>query len=157
MSFGRPLMITSGGEHVSLPYAIDDNHLSDEMGKWNSQPNDRPSLLEAYVHAINLYDILGQILDREESKDSTPFRNPPDAKIDIRSLLNHDTMIMQWRESLPVYLQYELSSEDGGHGHSPTSEISDAPLDGFVAQAKRLHTRYRAPPFLLIATMLIML
>ncbi|KAG7285016.1 hypothetical protein NEMBOFW57_009634 [Staphylotrichum longicolle] len=71
MSFGRPLMInTAGNEQLKLPEAIDDEYLSDVAGgEWNSQPSNRPSLLESYIQTIKLYDILGQVLDREELKD----------------------------------------------------------------------------------------
>ena len=150
MSFGRPVMIntTTGSEQPRLPEAIDDEHLSEVAGgKWNSQPGNCPSLLASYIQTIKLYDILGQVLDREELKDGmmTPNRLPHQDKLsrlnsDTQSLLDLDTMIMEWRDSLPPYLQYDpsvdMSRED--RGLTPDS----IPPTDFSAQAKRLHARY---------------
>lgn len=70
MSFARPLMIVTEDKPVRLPEPIDDSRLDEEMGKWHAQPRDLPSLLESYIQTIKLYDILKQVLDREELKDS---------------------------------------------------------------------------------------
>ena len=148
MSFGRPLMITSsGGERLRLPEAIDDEYLSVEPGgKRNLQPGNCPSLLESYVQTINLYDILGQVLDREEAKESPTSRT--DSNLDTQSLLHLDTMIMEWRDSLPSHLQYEPSesTSDDAERQEAASERpgkrSPPPPADFLAQAKRLHARF---------------
>lgn len=151
MSFGRPLMINRGAtDTLTLPEAIDDERLNEEAGgRWNSQPSNCPSLLESYIQTIKLYDILGQVLDREDSKDGggggaagrmPPADRPPMANSDTQSLLDLDTMIMEWRDSLPAHLQYDPSSDRDRPDGALTPESSIPPCD-FLAQAKRLHTR----------------
>ncbi|KAK4447154.1 fungal-specific transcription factor domain-containing protein [Podospora aff. communis PSN243] len=142
MSFGRPLMITTtGGEQLRLPEAIDDEHLCEEAGvKRNRQPVNCPSMLEGYVQTIKLYGILGKVLDREECDDASHSTS-----VDTQSLLDLDTMIMEWRDSLPTHLQYDCSSsnqaeEDGKLSH-PLSPENIPPTD-FSAQARRLHARF---------------
>ncbi|KAK3897730.1 fungal-specific transcription factor domain-containing protein [Staphylotrichum tortipilum] len=152
MSFGRPLMINSGTtDQLTLPAAIDDERLNEEAGgRWNCQPTNCPSLLESYIQTIKLYDILGQVLDREDSKDggggAAPGRLPPADRLpmansDTQSLLDLDTMIMEWRDSLPAHLQYNPSSDRDRPEGALTPESSSPPCD-FLAQAKRLHTRF---------------
>ncbi|OQE43137.1 hypothetical protein PENCOP_c003G04534 [Penicillium coprophilum] len=136
MSFGRQLMIFNGGETVRLPKAIDDNRLSEEMGTWNVQPPGHMSLLESYIQTIKLYDILKQVLDREELQDSSD-RGP-----DIQSLLSLDTMIMEWREALPSCLQYDSSSEGTSSTEQHRIPGIAIPQVDFSAQAKRLYARF---------------
>ncbi|KAL2140208.1 hypothetical protein VTI28DRAFT_4094 [Corynascus sepedonium] len=138
MSFGRPSMINahSTGEQLRLPEAIDDEFLNDEgIGKRHSQPNNYPSLLESYIQTIKLYNILGQVLDREEPSDTPPSANP-----DTRSLLDLDTAVMDWRDSLPAHLQYDPSSPENQQVCAPRrGSLSTA---DFSAQARRLHARF---------------
>lgn len=138
MSFGRPSMINAHttSEQPRLSEVIDDEFLNDEgIGKRHSQPNNYPSLLESYIQTIKLYNILGQVLDREEPSDTPPNANP-----DTRSLLDLDTAVMDWRDSLPAHLQYDPSS--------PENQQDCAPRRGslltadFSAQARRLHARF---------------
>ncbi|KAL2783210.1 fungal-specific transcription factor domain-containing protein [Aspergillus keveii] len=127
MSFGRPLMIKTGGEGVEMPEAIDDNRLSEKLGSRNVQPTDHPSLLESYIQTIRLYDILKQVLDREELREASS--NSPD----ICSLLHLDSSIMEWRDALPSYLQYDPASD---------ATITGSQHSDFSAQAKRLYIRF---------------
>lgn len=135
MSFGRPLMIPTGNETALLPQPIDDDRLSGELGQQNTQPRDIPSLLESYIQTIKLYDILREVLDREDRKDAS------DSYPDIRSLLTLDTMIMEWRDGLPSHLRYNPSLEETAvpSGQSPDQRI--LPGVDISAQAKRLYTR----------------
>lgn len=138
MSFGRPLMVATGNETVPLPQPIDDDRLSGELGQRNKQPTDIPSLLECYIQTIKLYDILREVLDREELKDAS------DSYPDIRSLLTLDTMIMGWRDGLPPHLQYNSSLEETER-RFPSRQTADQhilPGLDISAQAKRLYARY---------------
>lgn len=162
MSFGRPLMITnSSSERLGLPHAIDDEYLSDRPGaEWGSQPPGQHSMLESYIQTIKLYDILGQVLDREEWRDGPAFSRvapadlgsaPDNVGANTQSMLDLDTLIMEWMDSLPEYLRYDPSPEndrrrDGAGDLTPANEI---PPTDFSAQAKRLHARYDsdADPF----------
>ncbi|KAF9894111.1 hypothetical protein FE257_009084 [Aspergillus nanangensis] len=145
MSFGRPLMIIDGGECPRLPEPIDDCYLSDETGKWNTQPKDLPSLLESYAQSIKLYDILGLVLHREERRMSKPAVSrpgtPTGANLDVGLLLSLDSKIMGWRDALPSFLRFDPFAEaaepeeDIVHGNAArNSDLSN--------QAKRLYTRF---------------
>lgn len=148
MSFGRPLMIVSGGENLRLPDSIDDRYLSNELDKWNTQPDDHPSLLKSYIETIKLYDILGKVLDREDRKDPRARGSypgtPSESISDTRSLLSLDTMIMEWRDALPPYLQYHPSPEQYHQCEAFSSDGNLIPQADLIAQAKRLYTRYGA-------------
>ncbi|KAB5580894.1 fungal-specific transcription factor domain-containing protein [Coniochaeta sp. 2T2.1] len=158
MSFGRPLMInnTAGGDYLKLPQAIDDEYLNEEAGgEWNLQPRDCPSLLESYIQTIKLYDILGRVLDREETKHATTattatpslarlsqLDTPPDMGLDTQSLLDLDNMIMEWLDALPSHLRYEPTSELARDNRALTPESIPLTHTHFSAQAKRLYARF---------------
>lgn len=128
-------MIATGNETVLLPQAIDDDRLSGELGQQNTQPRDIPSLLESYIRAIKLYDILREVLDREELKDAS------DSYSDIQSLLTLDTIVMEWRDGLPSHLRYNPSLEETGFPSRQNSRSAYPPGVDISAQAKRLYIR----------------
>lgn len=136
-------MIDTAGNGVRLPEAIDDDRLSEEVGKWNTPSKDRPSLLESYIHTIKLYDILGQVLDREELKESTSAKNSTmTLSEETSNVLRLDTKILEWRDSLPPYLQYDPSCKEYSNGEVVSSDGIAIPQTDFLAQAKRLYIRY---------------
>ncbi len=145
MTFAQPLLIPVGGLAIKLPEAIDDERLSNEVGKWNMQPRDLPSLMEYYVHALKLYAILGQVLDRQESKTDTPA----DPISNVRSILSFNSKIMEWRDNLPPYLRYDSSVPecDPLKGAAILEPVPDTEvvLD-FPALTRRLHCRYVLAP-----------
>lgn len=143
MSFGRPLMIPSGGNMIKLPEAVDDEHLNSKVGKWNTQPKGLPSLLESYIQTIKLYDILGQALDREELKELTLSSKPnsESSSDELSNILKLETKIMEWREALPSYLQYDPSVSYNGLGKTFTTEWVTILSAHVLAQATRLYTR----------------
>ena len=152
MCFGRRLTnTTTEKQSIALPQAIDDDLLSDEEGTWNSQTPGIPSLLEAYIQTIKLYNILGQVLDDDESYESIFHRNgtktSSESSLNFNALLDLDGSATRWRDALPPYLRYEppgspglnwkAAAANGSHDHGPD----------FAEQAKRLHLRYsRNPP-----------
>ena len=106
MSFGRPLMITNASnDKLQLPHAIDDEYLSDKPGaERGTQPPGQQSMLESYIQTIKLYDILGQVLDREEWRDGSAFARvapadlgsvPDNVAANTQSMLDLDTLIME--------------------------------------------------------------
>jgi hypothetical protein len=140
MTFAQPLTIPTRGKLIGLPEAIDDSRLSDEVGKWNMQPGDLPSLMEYYVYALQLHEILGQVLDRQDTKSD----KPSDAVATVRAVLSLDSEITEWRDRLPLYLRYDSSRElDPVNGAAGLEPIPDAEvvLD-FPDLARRLHCRY---------------
>ena len=141
MTFAQPLVIPVGGKMTKLPEAIDDGHLSDEIGMWNGQPRDLPSLLEYYVHALKLYEILGQVLERQEVKSDMAT----DTMSNVHAILNLDSKIVEWRKSLPPYLRYDALEPvcDPLRGAAISEPVPDTEvvLD-FPALTARLHCRY---------------
>lgn len=144
MTFAQPLMVPVGSKSIKLPQAIDDSRLSDDVGKWNVQPRDLPSLLEYYVHALKLYDILGQVLDRQQSRADTDTDAPVDLVWTVRAILSLDSKIMEWRDDLPPYLRCDTSlAECDSFERVPNLEPvsdTDVVLD-FPALSRRLHCR----------------
>ncbi|KAJ9149934.1 hypothetical protein NKR23_g4087 [Pleurostoma richardsiae] len=148
MSFGRSLMvITTSEKRLRLPEAIDDSRLSDEAGKWNAQPGNLPSLLESFIQTIKLYDILGQVLDGEDSRETIPVKNSAATSLSgatssIRTLLDFDAMVMEWRESLPRYLWYGANSAESSEAEVAAPEGLAVPRADLLVQAKRLYLRF---------------
>jgi hypothetical protein len=58
-------------------------------------------------------------------------------------LLDLDTMIMDWRDSLPAHLRYDPSSaENGGQDGAHIPPEGSTSARDFSAQARRLHARF---------------
>ena len=147
MLFGRPLMLPGTcSDGVVLPCSIDDCQLSDRPGAPTTQPEGRPSYMEAYVRLIKLYDILEEVLMHQQSHytKTTPLISQPDTSAQpltppvIPSLLNLDSRIIKWREALPSFLQCDPASikQDSPESRSPET------LYTFTGQAQRLCLRY---------------
>lgn len=149
MSFGRKLMGPVGWRCPKLPDSIDDCWLSDERGKWNAQPAGLPSLLESFIQTAKLYDILDEILDREELHD--PVTPATDAAVtsratpNTRTLLELDSMAMEWRDQLPAHLRYDPTSESSTETNAVTADGFMIPSGDLLVQAKRLYLRYCRP------------
>ncbi|KAH7038961.1 fungal-specific transcription factor domain-containing protein [Macrophomina phaseolina] len=144
MSFGRAPMVAANTKS-KLPEAIDDDRLSDEAAKWNYQPSGLPSLLESYIETIKLYDILGHVLCRDELQESRSARNstgkPSPATLYIRAILDMDTMIMEWWDSLPRYLKHHENITEFSQ-HVVTEDGLAFPCEDLLAQAERLYIRF---------------
>ncbi|KAH6698494.1 fungal-specific transcription factor domain-containing protein [Leptodontidium sp. MPI-SDFR-AT-0119] len=140
MSFGQPMMVPSAGKHVMLPEVIDDERLSTEVGKWNAQPEGIPSLMESFVHRMKLYDIIGQVLDRQQLDTGTLM----DATASIQSIINLDNQITEWRNKLPSYLRYDPQTSACNSIHETTADAVTNPnpsLD-MRAMSKRLYCKF---------------
>ncbi|OQV07336.1 Fungal specific transcription factor domain-containing protein [Cladophialophora immunda] len=140
MTFAQPLTIPTHGKRIGLPEAIDDSRLSDEVGKWNMQPRDLPSLMEYYVSTLQLHEILGQVLNRQDTKSD----KPSDTVATVRAVLTLDSEITEWRDRLPLYLRHDSSRElDPVRGAAGSEPIPDAEVVlGFPDLARRLHCRF---------------
>lgn len=149
MSFGRRLMGPIGWRCPKLPDSIDDSRLNDEPGKWNAQPTGLPSLVESFIQTAKLYDILDEILDREELHDpvtpATDIAVTSRATPNTRTLLELDSMIMGWRAQLPPYLRYDPNSTASTETDAVTVDGFPIPSSDLLVQAKRLYLRYCKP------------
>ncbi|CAI4214305.1 unnamed protein product [Parascedosporium putredinis] len=147
MCFGRRLTnTTTEKQSIALPQAIDDDLLGDVENTWNLQTPGMPSLLEAYIQTIKLYNILGQVLDDDESYESIFHRNgtksSSESSLNFNALLDLDASATRWRDALPPYLRYE---PPGSPGLNSKAAAANGPNDhgpDFAEQAKRLHLRF---------------
>ena len=150
MAFGRPLMAGVKWNSTYLPQVIDDNLLSESPHDSANQPAYLPSLLECYIEHIKLYDILDQALHREDKnglQDSSSMNKDDTTSVTstLRNVLDLDTMLIKWQESLPSYLRFDPDTTD--HSQEDTEEAAVSP-DGLLipnkdlrVQAKRLYLR----------------
>lgn len=142
-------MAPIGGKGPRLPGSIDDDRLSDEPGKWNQQPKDLPSHLESFIQTTKLYHVFDELLDREELQEPVTPANDGStssrAKSSIRTLLDLDTMVMDWRDNVPQYLRYDPNDTESIQINAATPDGLSIPCTDLLAQAKRLHLRYNSP------------
>ena len=61
MAYGRPFMIPVT-QNLILPEAIDDEILTSYPDPPAKQPEDKPSHMAFFVHTLQLYEIMGDIL-----------------------------------------------------------------------------------------------
>ena len=108
LSFGQPSMIAASSKSINLPSPIDDEYLSDEIGKSKAQPQSTPSLLEYYIQTIKLYQLLKQVVDTTDIS----IQNSGELMSRIQAMLRLHKLIMEWRDRLPAYLKYEQEVED---------------------------------------------
>lgn len=137
LPIGRPLF-SAINRRVTLPQAIDDDRLSDEVGRIGAQPEGSPSLLEPYIQIIKICNILGQVEDREESNSD----NVSDEASSIQLLLRLDAALIEWRDCLPPYLQYSGTSDGTAWTETPGLTKDLDRYTSLQKQAKKLYLRY---------------
>ncbi|KAK5061072.1 hypothetical protein LTR84_007613 [Exophiala bonariae] len=139
ISFGQPLLVSTSRKLFKLPEPIDDQLLSDKVGKPNAQPKDLHSFMEYYTETIKLYRILGRVLEEQEQELIS------DSSSTTQSILGLDAKIMEWQSNLPPYLKQEPlpAAMDfcGDHISEFLLPESLGMLD-FPALARRLHCRF---------------
>ncbi|CAI6088219.1 unnamed protein product [Clonostachys chloroleuca] len=157
LTYGRPPMIHGSILHgtIVLPSAIDDELLGRVPGAPGCQPSDTPSLVECYVHALKLQDILGQVLtsfyyqgsDNETASspglgqrtNNEPTKSQSNWISDagLQKLLDVDRQLDIWNKDLPAHLQVHHYSEENLFPGSPRSTRSTI----FCRQATVLKAR----------------
>ncbi|CAH0051365.1 unnamed protein product [Clonostachys solani] len=147
MSFGRKLTALPIATNPRLPNLVDDDLLSDQPGKWNTQTDGLPSLVESFVYTAKLYDIFYRLLDRPELQEPISpdkgYEVPEGGLSSIRALLELDHAVMEWREGLPSYLRYEPELTERNTTDSlSTLNRSSPPHPDLTIQAQRLYLRF---------------
>ena len=140
LSFGQPSMIAANPRSIQLPSPIDDEYLSDEIGKSKAQPKGTPSLLEYYIETIKLYQLLKQVVDTTD----TSILNSGELMSRIQAMSRLHKLIMEWRDRLPAYLKCEQEADDCDAARTTTSgEIFSNPREplGLADLSKRLFCR----------------
>lgn len=133
-------MITATSKSVGLPSPIDDEFLSEEIGKAITQPRSTPSLLETYIQTIKLYHLLKQVAGpADASTNGVKF-----AMSKIQNISKLHDQIMDWRRELPAHLEFGLIGENGEAARDETiAEISGNPREplGLADLSRRLFCR----------------
>lgn len=124
MTYGRPAMIGKrSAAAVPLPAAIDENYLSTDPGRRDSQPEDNPSILDFFIQSLGLYRILNEILLNVYAADPQTGANIDEwecffpRRYDEQksfSFLDLDRALTVWERGLPRHLidfNYANSSE----------------------------------------------
>ncbi|KAF2788531.1 hypothetical protein K505DRAFT_255310 [Melanomma pulvis-pyrius CBS 109.77] len=162
LTYGRPLMIhpTTTQKQLFLPSAIDDQYLTCLLDAPGSQPDGVPSLMECYVQAIKLQDILGQVLAAfyyaapdHRIEDTSVFDfglNYMTSSVvgdgirnsDFQMLLDVDSLLTTWHDSLVPHLKVQAYQNGGvpiGTGDSVRASMFHR--QAVVLEVRYLHTR----------------
>lgn len=124
MTYGRPAMIGKrSAAAVPLPAAIDEHYLSGDPNRRDSQPDNRPSILDFFIQSLGLYRILNEILLNVYAADPQSGANIDEWKCFFPrrydeqrscSFLDLDRALTLWERELPRHLKdsnYANSSE----------------------------------------------
>ncbi|OAA53003.1 Transcription factor [Cordyceps fumosorosea ARSEF 2679] len=125
MTYGRPLMIHPSltRNRLFLPLAIDDQYLTGPGEPPGQQPAETVSLVECYVAAVRLQDVIGELVmssnyigmgkqDRRGMEGSGPGGRCREntayrlcvGDLDLQTILDIENLLVEWRESLPEHL-----------------------------------------------------
>ncbi|KAL1851241.1 hypothetical protein Plec18170_006566 [Paecilomyces lecythidis] len=138
LTYGRPLMVhsTSSQNQLTLPSPIDDQYLTQSPDAAVSQPDGAPSLVDCYIQAVQLQEILGHILTlfyygnphgKSEQSISNlglspareSIKNHSVGTMDLQRILNVDKMLVSWHNRLPEHLKidtYKNYTDSGSIG-----------------------------------------
>jgi hypothetical protein len=114
MTFGRPAMISKSlADAVPLPAIIEPESLSYQTNLTSFQPGTPTSMMAFFVHSLQLYSIINDILlelymadDQGKQKDSHDFAlEQPYQPFDMSAILKLDSDLMTWGRTLPPHLR----------------------------------------------------
>ncbi|KAF9877422.1 transcriptional regulatory protein [Colletotrichum karsti] len=104
-TFGRPVLL-SRKHSVPAPAAIDDEHLSETTEA--AQPLNRPSYLAFFVHSLQLFDLLNEILAKFYTDGDHALEHRAHALNDVLQL---SSKLDDLNDELPIYLREDSSLE----------------------------------------------
>ncbi|KAJ5148309.1 fungal-specific transcription factor domain-containing protein [Penicillium atrosanguineum] len=161
LAYGRPLMIYPIMSHNNslLPSAIDDQFLTQSPEPPGSQPENIISVIECYVQAIKLQDILGRMIATFYNGSHDIAKGNPELgagarctatstianvvkDYDLQMLLNLDSSLISWHMNLPTHLKVHTYHQ--GDGLAGFSYGEQGSL--FRRQANILETRQTESP-----------
>lgn len=109
---------------LMLPSPIDDQYLSQSPNAAGSQPEGMPSFVDCYIQAVQLQEILGQVLtsfyygnphgrqdqgmsDSGSNSAKGSVKNNGAGSTDLQRMLNVDKLLVAWHNKLPAHLKIE--------------------------------------------------
>lgn len=109
---------------LMLPSPIDDQYLTQSPDAVGSQPEGVPSLVDCYIQAVQLQEILGHVLTlfyygnphRKQEQGLSEFRsnsargpveNDGAGTTDLQRILNFDKLLVAWHNKLPAQLKID--------------------------------------------------
>jgi hypothetical protein len=114
MTFGRPAMISKSlADAVPLPTIIEPESLSYQTDFTSSRPETSTSIMAFFVHSLQLYSIINDILLElyiadDQGKQKNPHGSTPEQSyqpFDMAAILKLDSDLMMWGRTLPPYLR----------------------------------------------------
>ncbi|KAK5682727.1 hypothetical protein LTS10_005857 [Elasticomyces elasticus] len=161
LTYGRPLMIhpAPGQSRLVLPESVDDQYLTQYPEFPGSQPEALPSLVECYIQAIKLQDILGQVLaslydgsvgenepcDGVEYPTALPSASDRTKHPDWQVLLQTDSALERWHKELPPHLKMQTYNDLNLHaGPYDLERTLLYRRQATVLEARYLHVRLTA-------------
>lgn len=112
-----------GAIDTQFPDPIDDNLLSDDVTKWNSQPANVPSWMGGVIEKLRLM----RVVESNNAEDAALPQLPPGHAPNYQAILKQDTKFMRWHTGLPRHLQAP-----------PSSSTVQQANDWYSASSKRL-------------------
>ncbi|KAF6832159.1 transcriptional regulatory protein [Colletotrichum musicola] len=106
-TFGRPVLI-SRPNSIPVPATIDDEYLSETVE--GEQPRNRPSYLVFFVHSLELFDVLGDVLAKfyEDADDHTAG----ELSQSLSDVLRLSSRLDDISDSFPPYTREEACLTD---------------------------------------------
>jgi hypothetical protein len=111
-----------GAAAVPLPAAIDEHYLSGDPNRMESQPENRPSILDFFIQSLGLYRILNEILlnvyaaDPQSGAHADQWECFFPRRYDEQrscSFLDLDRALTRWEKELPRHLKISNYADSG--------------------------------------------
>ncbi|KAE9376680.1 hypothetical protein N431DRAFT_400970 [Stipitochalara longipes BDJ] len=141
MTFGRPAMISKSlANAVPLPAIIEPENFSYQTNLTSLQAGTPTSMMAFFVHSLQLYSIINDILLQlymadDQGKQKDPHGPAPEQSyqsFDMAAILKLDNDLMMWGRSLPPHLRVSCTQ---------SSENRILWRQAVVCRARYLHAR----------------
>ncbi|KAI9497290.1 fungal-specific transcription factor domain-containing protein [Zychaea mexicana] len=155
MAYGRPFMIPVT-QNLILPQAIDDELLTSNSDPPAAQPENKPSQMAFFVHTLQLYEIMGDILTtlystgtRRLENDTYLFKYIFEMILDeqqrtsnLSSIIRLEMALNAWEKALPWFLRLGTYTQDSANSPRNRRDMTDNILlrQNNVLRARYLHT-----------------
>ena len=156
MAYGRPFMIPVT-QNLNLPQAIDDELLTSYPNPPATQPPDKPSHMAFFVHTLQLYEIMGEILTtlystgtRRLLEDTSGVSDEQQRATNLSSIIRLEMALDTWEKGLPWFLRLGTYTRDSADSPRNQRNKTDNIL---LRQNNVLRARYvnSCPLFMFVA------